>query len=96
MQTTTTVHVTSETRAYGEILTHSEGKRFMSLVIGEAPYGGTSVALLITDPAFLDKLANEAERLCREFVGDVPAFEPPSDDCPNCKADECECLGAVR
>lgn len=72
MQTTTTVHVTNETNVYGEILTTSDGRRFMSLVIGEAPFGGTNISLLINDPAFLDRLSNEADRLCREFVGDVP------------------------
>lgn len=67
-----TVHCTPETRAFGEILTLSTGERFMTFRISETRYGGTGVDLLISDPALLDMIANEAERLCREFVGDVP------------------------
>ena len=73
MHTTTTVHITAKTRVYGDILTTTSGDRFMRLTIGEEEYAGTRVELLISDPEFLDYLANEAERLCREFVGEVPA-----------------------
>ena len=73
MQITTTVHVNAKTRAFGSILTATSGDRFMCLTIGEEEYAGTRVELLISAPEFLDFLANEAERLCREFVGEVPA-----------------------
>lgn len=89
---TTTVHCKPETRAYGEILTLSDGRRFMSFRIAADRWGGTGVDLFLDDPALLDMISNEAERLAREFIGDVPPLEPLSDDCPNCKADDCECL----
>ena len=76
MNTTTTVHCTEETRVFGEVMTLSDGKRFMALRISADRWGGTGVDLLLTDPALLDKLSNEAERLCREFIGDVPPLEP--------------------
>ena len=41
----------------------------MYLTIGTGAY---RLTLQPRDAAFLDKLSNEADRLCREFVGDVP------------------------
>ena len=74
--TTTTAHCDETTRAFGEILTSSDGSRFMVFRIGAARYGDTGVDFIIRTPELLDKIANEAERLCREFVGDVPPLEP--------------------
>lgn len=73
MRSTHTAHCTEETRAYGEILTSSDGSRFMVFRIAAERYGGTGIDLIIRTPELLDYISNEAERLCREFVGDVPA-----------------------
>lgn len=72
MHTTVTLHVNAKTRAFGSILTTGSGDRFMRLTVGEEKYAGTRVEFLISDPEFLDYISNEGERLCREFVGDVP------------------------
>lgn len=79
----------ADTKVEGSILTTETGARHVYLTLGT---GSTRITLHVNDTAFLDKLANEAERLTREFIGDVPPLEPLSDDCPNCKADDCECV----
>ena len=69
MKTSTYSVVDENTPVEGSIL-YIEGQgRVMYLTIGT---GSERCTLQPSDPAFLDKLANEAERLCREFVGDVP------------------------
>ena len=79
----------ADTKIEGSILLDGRGEKIMYMTFGE---GSTRVTFHVNDTAFLDKLANEAERLTREFIGDVPPLEPLGDDCPNCKADDCECV----
>lgn len=87
MKTSTYSVVDASTPVEGTIL-YVEGQgRVMYLTIGT---GSERLTIQPRDAAFLDKLSNEADRLCREFVGDVPDVIP--DDCPNCKSDDCECL----
>lgn len=72
MNTSHNLFVTGKDKVRGFILEVPNTKRrVMYLEIGESPYAVT----FMPDPEFLDKLANEAERLCREFVGDVPQPE---------------------
>ena len=72
MHTDTTVHAKLDTPVFGYTLPVC-GKTVGYLKVGTDE---NYVTFIITDPAFLDKLANEAERLCREIVGDVPPLEP--------------------
>ena len=75
MKTSTYITVDENTPVEGTIL-YVEGQgRKMFLTIGE---GSGRCTFQPDDPAFLDKLSNEAERLCREFVGDVPATSEES------------------
>lgn len=90
MNTTTTVHCTEETRVFGEVMTLSDGKRFMSFRISNDRWGGTGVDFLINDTALLDMISNEAERLTREFIGDVPPLEPRHATGQHCECGECE------
>ena len=69
MKTSTYIEVDEHTRVEGTILDVPGVGLRMYLTIGT---GSERCTLQPSDPAFLDKLANEAERLCREFVGDVP------------------------
>ncbi len=69
MKTSTYSVVDENTPVEGSIL-YIEGQGLvMYLTIGE---GSTRLTIQPRDAAFLDKLSNEADRLCREFVGDVP------------------------
>jgi len=70
IRTTSYVHLPANTRVTGMIRTQTNGDRYMVLDLSAQGVG--DVTFFIHDPEFLDKLANEAERLCREFVGDVP------------------------
>ena len=74
MQTHCYSEAEADTKIEGYILDSASG-RHIYLTFGE---GSTRVTLHVNDTAFLDKLANEAERLCREYVGDVPPLEPIS------------------
>ena len=88
MKTSQNLYVDGTDKVRGYILEVGVTRRRVAyLEVGESPY---TVTFMLDDPAFLDKLSNEADRLCREFVGDVPDVIP--DDCPNCKSDDCECL----
>lgn len=64
MQTTTTHHIDASTPVSGYIL-DVNGKRVMYLQIGENSERST---FILFDPTFLDRLSNEADRLCREYV----------------------------
>jgi hypothetical protein len=68
----------ADTKIVGSILPDGRGGRIMYLTFGE---GSTRISFHVNDTMFLDKLANEAERLCREFVGDVPVAGEPLDLC---------------
>lgn len=68
MHTYTTIHPTFAAEVGGYVSPVNDVP-VAFLVITE---GAQSVTIITRDPAFLDKLSNEAERLCREFVGDVP------------------------
>lgn len=68
MHTSTTIHPTFAAEVGGYVSPVNDVP-VAFLVITE---GAQSVTMIVRDPAFLDKLANEAERLCRELVGDVP------------------------
>lgn len=74
MQTTTTLHIEKSTEVRGYILDVAGLGRTMYLeVVG----GGNRVCFIVgKNTDLLDKLANEAERLTREFIGDVPPLEP--------------------
>jgi hypothetical protein len=48
------------------------------------------MTFIVNDPVFLDKLSNEADRLCREFVGDVPELNHMTGQFCECG----ECTGA--
>lgn len=72
-----TVHAKFDTPVTGYTLPVSE-KTVGYLKIGTDE---NHVLFIITDPTFLDKLTNEGERLCREFVGDVPVTGEPMDLC---------------
>ena len=75
MKTSTYITVDENTPVEGTIL-YVEGQgRKMFLTIGD---GSGRCTFQPDDPAFLDKLSNEADRLCREFVGDVPGGFAPS------------------
>jgi hypothetical protein len=76
MQTGTTHYVNDQTEVTAEILEVGEDKRrVMYLTVG--PKWSAGRATFIIDGAmFLDKLSNEAERLVREYIGDVPPLEP--------------------
>ena len=73
MKTSTYIEVDEHTRVEGTILDVPGVGLRMYLTIGT---GSERCTLQPSDPAFLDKLANEADRLCREFVGDVPRHSP--------------------
>lgn len=74
MHTDTTIHPKFETPVTGYTLPVF-GETVGYLKIGTDQ---SVVTIIIRDPAFLDKLANECERLCRELVGDVPATVDPA------------------
>ena len=71
MHSTTNFHVNGSTRVNGEILVVPGSGRVMFFTV-EGADRMDRMTFIVNDPVFLDKLANEAERLCREFVGDVP------------------------
>lgn len=74
MQTTTTLHIEKSTEVKGYILDVAGLGRTMYL---EVDGGGNRVCFIVgKNTDLLDKLANEAERLTREFIGDVPPLEP--------------------
>ena len=74
MQTTTTLHIEKSTEVKGYILDVAGLGRTMYL---EVDGGGNRVCFIVGKNAdLLDKLANEAERLTREFIGDVLPLEP--------------------
>lgn len=74
MQTSTYSEVEADTRVEGSILiVGTDARREMYLTVGE---GSSRNTFHVVDPIFLDRLSNEAERLCREFVGDIPPLEP--------------------
>ena len=75
MKTSTYTTVYASTPVEGSILIVGDQGRVMYLTIGN---GAERLTIQPRDAAFLDKLANEAERLCREFVGDVPGGFAPS------------------
>ena len=68
MHTGIMIHPTSKVTVNGYI-SDVNGDRVMFLRIAER---FEDLTIIVRDPAFLDKPSNEAERLCREFVGDVP------------------------
>ena len=70
MKTSQNLYVDGTDKVRGYILEVGVTRRRVAyLEVGESPY---TVTFMLDDPAFLDKLSNEADRLCREFVGDVP------------------------
>lgn len=79
MQTSTTHYVDATTPVRAYILEVGEDKRrVMYLEVGALADRAT---FIFYAPEFLDRLSNEADRLCREFVGDVPEVEPAGTDC---------------
>jgi hypothetical protein len=76
MQTGTTHYVNDQTEVTAEILeVGDDERRVMYLTVGPR-WSPCRATFIIEGTDFLDKLANEAERLVREFVGDVPPLEP--------------------
>lgn len=76
MQTGTTHYVNNETEVSACILEVGEDKRrVMYLTVGPQ-WSPCRATFIIDGTDFLDKLSNEAERLVREYVGDVPPLEP--------------------
>jgi hypothetical protein len=87
MHTDTTFHVTKTTGVRSYILdVPGLGPTMYLKVEGE----GNDLVFIARDTDFFDKLANEAERLVREFVGDVPvADEPLHMTGQYCEREEC-------
>lgn len=77
MKTSTYITVDENTPVKGTILNVEGQGRVMYLTVGK---GGGRLTIQPRDPAFLDKLSNEADRLCREFVGDVPQPDSIEED----------------
>ena len=75
MQTTTMIHLDDTATVEAEIQTRRNGERYLLLRISES-LGGPHLTIFPAGPEFLDKLANECERVTREFVGDVPRHSP--------------------
>ena len=95
MRTTTSVHLTEAARVSIDIRTGINGERYLVLNISDnEPSYLPGLALFIRGPEFLDKLANEAERAVREFVGDVP--EPLHMTGQFCECAECAPAEVVR
>lgn len=73
MRTTTMVHLDDAASVTATIRTTETGSRYLVLKItGSADNVSPYLAIFPAGPEFLDKLANECERVVREFVGDVP------------------------
>lgn len=73
MRTTMTVHLDDAASVTATIRTTETGNRYIVLTITGSPDSVTPYfAIFPAGPEFLDKLANECERVVREFVGDVP------------------------
>ena len=73
MRTTTTVHLGDAASVTATIRTTETGSRYLVLNITGSPDSTMPyLAIFPSSPDFLDKLANECERVVREFVGDVP------------------------
>ena len=85
MKTHTVLFIDKDTPVSGRISTVND-RRVMYLNIGDSPYGTT---IILEEPEFLDKLSNEADRLCREFVEDYRATYCVDCDKPNAA---CECV----
>ena len=66
------VHLQDSAKVEARICTDGDGKRYLVLEIRE-DHAYPAVTFFPAGPEFLDKLANECERVVREFVGDVPA-----------------------
>lgn len=72
MQVSANIHLSETSAVHADIATDGTGRRYIVLTItGEYAY--PSITIFPAGPEFLDKLANECERVVREFVGDVPA-----------------------
>jgi len=92
VHTNSTAYAYKDTKVTGYILDVEGQGKTAYLQVGNDDGRITFILMGKDSTDFLDKLSNEAERLTREFIGDVPPLEPLSDDCPNCKADDCVCV----
>ena len=72
MHITTNAHLSKDATVSAHISTNPAGEKYLVLTIEDDGAAYPHVTLFPDDPAFLDKLANECERVVREFVGDVP------------------------
>ena len=72
MHTDTTFHVRATTSVRSYIIdVPGLGPTMYLKIEGE----GNDLVFIARDTDFFDKLANEAERLVREYIGDVPPLE---------------------
>lgn len=72
MHISANVHLSPKAKPICSVATDGNGRRYLVLTIEDDGAAYPHVTLFPDDPAFLDKLANECERVVREFVGDVP------------------------
>jgi hypothetical protein len=89
MRTNSTFHVNASCTVTSRILDVAGVGRTPYLEVHAAD-GYAKLVFVVSDPVFLDKLSNEADRLCREFVGDVPELNHMTGQFCECG----ECTGA--
>jgi hypothetical protein len=76
MRTGMNVHLTTRAKVAGKVVTDGIGRRYITLEITDDGVVYPAICFFPEDETFLDKLANECERVTREYIGDVPPLEP--------------------